>query len=83
MLRACTRSLARSLLSRGFRQWRERALAFTLTEQARQKHIKNVTDLQQEIVHNIKQADGLQSRASEIENETQQAKKRIGEQQRY
>lgn len=59
MLRACTRSLARSLLSRGFRQWRERVLALTHTELARKMHIKKVTDLQQEIVQTIKQADGL------------------------
>ncbi len=45
--------------------------------------MKKVQDLQTELVQTIKHVDGLTAKSSDLDHETAQLKKRIGEQQKY
>ena len=52
-------------------------------EATRQKHVKKITEMQQELVQTVKKVDQLTQRQEDIDSETTLAKKRIAEQQKY
>ncbi len=54
-----------------------------IENQARQKHLKKVNEMQNELVSHIKKIDQLTTRQDELETETQITKKKIQEQQKY
>ena len=53
------------------------------SEVSRQRHLKKMTDMQQDLVKSIKKIENLNSKQEEIDQESSLTKKKITEQQRY
>ena len=83
MLAAFNRYHERSHLSEAFRTMKEHSLTIKASEASRQKHLKKMTDMQQDLVKSIKKIENLNSKQEEIDQESSLTKKKITEQQRY
>jgi hypothetical protein len=54
-------------LSEAFRTLKEHSLTIKASEVSRQKHLKKMTDMQQDLVKSIKKIENLNSKQEEIE----------------
>ena len=58
-------------------------MAIQASEVSRQKHLKKMNDIQQDLVKSIKRIEGLTTKQEELEQESSITKKKIADQQRY
>lgn len=67
MLAAVSRYHERSYLSEAFRTLKEHSMTIKASEVFRQRHLKKMTDMQQDLVKSIKKIENLNSKQEEID----------------
>ena len=67
MLAAVSRYHERSYLSEAFRTLKEHSMTIKASEVSRQRHLKKMTDMQQDLVKSIKKIENLNSKQEEID----------------
>jgi hypothetical protein len=67
MLGAVGRYHERSHLSEAFRSLKEHSLTIKASEVTRQKHLKKMTDMQQDLVKSIKKIENLNTKQEELD----------------
>ena len=67
MLGAVSRYHERAYLSEAFRCLKEHSMTIKGSEVSRQKHLKKMTDMQQDLVKSIKKIENLNSKQEEID----------------
>jgi len=71
------------MLGSSFRQMKENWLELRQVELVRQRNLKKITDMQQDLVQTIHRVEQLTHRQEEIDSETAQTKKKLADSQKY
>jgi len=79
MMAAINRYHERVHVGEAFRRLKEHFMTIKASEASRQKHLKKMNDMQQDLVKSIKRIEGLTTKQEELDQESSITKKKIAD----